>query len=322
MSVPFLRFMRPRHVLLLSLVVATALLVDILRLDERAWFWLEEGRRSAAEQQASIWLPGYRVVVQGRSLTGLERDETSGLTYNPASDTLFAVTGKNPQLVELALDGEVLRRIPLHGFSDPEGVEVIADGRLAIIDERRRSLTTFSIDADTLSLDAGDFPSFDLGFADSGNKGFEGIAWDSLNQRLLLGKERGPLGLFSLPFPGEDGAAGTLQALPSKRAFVRDISSLSFDARSGHTLVLSDESRLLLELDGQGQPVSFISLIGGLNGLHQSIKQAEGVTMDAAGNIYIVGEPNLLYVFSKDAPVELPAQVDREARRPRATRNP
>lgn len=310
MPAPFLRFMRPRRLLLLLLVVATALLVDFLRLDERARFWLEEGRRSVAEQQASIWLPGYRVVVQGRALAGLARDETSGLSYNPASDTLFTVTGRNPQLVELSLAGEVLRRIPLTGFSDPEGVEVISGGRLAIIDERRRSLTVLTVDDDTRSLDAGDYPSFDLGFADSGNKGFEGIAWDSLNQRLLLGKERGPLGLFSLPFTGEDGTAGTLQTLPSKRAFVRDISSLSFDARTGHSLVLSDESRLLLELDGQGRPVSFISLIGGLNGLHRSIKQAEGVTMDAAGNIYIVGEPNLLYVFSKDAPVVLPTQVE------------
>lgn len=310
MPAPFLRFMRPRRLLLLLLVVASALLVDFLRLDERARFWLEEGRRSVAEQQASIWLPGYRVVVQGRALAGLARDETSGLSYNPASDTLFTVTGRNPQLVELSLAGEVLRRIPLTGFSDPEGVEVISGGRLAIIDERRRSLTVLTVDDDTRSLDAGDYPSFDLGFADSGNKGFEGIAWDSLNQRLLLGKERGPLGLFSLPFAGEDGAAGTLQTLPSKRAFVRDISSLSFDARTGHSLVLSDESRLLLELDGQGRPVSFISLIGGLNGLHRSIKQAEGVTMDAAGNIYIVGEPNLLYVFSKDAPVVLPTQVE------------
>jgi len=40
------------------------------------------------------------------------------------------------------------------------------------------------------------------------------------------------------------------------------------------------------------------------------------------GNIYIVGEPNLLYVFSKDAPVELPTQVDQEARHPRAIRDP
>ncbi|NQD92720.1 DNA-binding protein, partial [Pseudomonas sp. CrR25] len=57
--------------------------------------------------------------------------------------------------------------------------------------------------------------------------------------------------------------------------------------------------RLLLELDDEGEPLSFISLSGGRNGLRRGIKQAEGVTMDGAGNIYIVGEPNLLYVFSK-----------------------
>jgi uncharacterized protein YjiK len=287
---------------LLSLVVGAALLADYQRWDERAWFWFKEQRLSGTEQLASIWLPGYRVVLQGKPLAGLEDDEASGLTYNPGSDTLFTVTGKHPQLVELSLAGEVLRRVALTGFSNPEGVEVLAGGRLAIIDERRRTLTTFNLADDALSLDARDHPSFDLGFAEAGNKGFEGIAWDSRRQRVLLGKERGPLGLFSLPFPDEDGAAGALQAMPMGRLFVRDISSLSYDARTGHSLVLSDESRLLLEVDAQGEPVSFISLVGGLNGLRHGIEQAEGVTMDAAGNIYIVGEPNLLYVLRKDQP--------------------
>lgn len=293
--------LRPRWWAPLLLIVAAALWLDYQRWDERAWFWLEEQRLGGAEQAARIWLPGYRVVVQGRPLAGLEHDETSGLTYNPASDTLFTVTGKRPQLVELSLAGEVLRRIALIGFSNPEGVEVVAGGRLAIIDERQRTLTAFHLDEHALSLDARDYPAFDLGFAEAGNKGFEGIAWDSRRQRLLLGKERGPLGLFSLPFPGEDGAVGVMQAMPAERLFVRDISSLSYDARTGHALLLSEESRLLLELDGRGEPVSFISLAGGLNGLRHGIEQAEGVTMDAAGNIYIVGEPNLFYVLSKTA---------------------
>ncbi|NQD95897.1 DNA-binding protein, partial [Pseudomonas sp. CrR25] len=205
----------PRWLALLPVALAAALLVDYLHWDDRAWFWFKEQRVSAEAQRASIWLPGYRAVVQGKPLAGLEQDETSGLTYNPASDTLFTVTGKNPQLVELSLAGEVLRRIPLHGFSNPEGVEVVSDGRLAIIDERRHTLTAFSLAADALSLDARDYQSIDLGFADAGNKGFEGIAWDARQQRVLLGKERGPLGLFSLPFPGEDGAVGALQSLPA-----------------------------------------------------------------------------------------------------------
>ncbi len=199
---------RSRRLALLVLIVVAALLVGYQRWEQRAWFWFKEQGLSEAQQQASIWLPGYRVVLQGKPLAGLERDETSGLTYNAASDTLFTVTGRRPQLVELSLAGDVLRRIPLTGFADPEGVEVIGAGRLAIIDERRRTLTAFRLEDDALSLDAADYPAFDLGFAEAGNKGFEGIAWDSRKQQVLLGKERGPLGLFRLPFPGEDGAVG------------------------------------------------------------------------------------------------------------------
>nr|WP_298108407.1 SdiA-regulated domain-containing protein [uncultured Pseudomonas sp.] len=283
-----------------------ALVGHYLHWDDHAYFWFKQRGQSLSVQQASIWLPGYRAIVQGKTLPGLERGETSGLTYNPYSNTLFTVTGRESQLVELSLDGEILRRIQLLGFSNPEGVEVVAGGRLAIIDERQRKLTLFGLDADTTRIDARHYQPIDLGGNDTGNKGFEGIAWDANQQRLLLGKERGPLGLFSLPFPGEDGATGALQPMPSGHLFIRDISSLSFDARTGHALVLSDESRLLLEVDAQGEPVSFISLIGGLNGLTRSIEQAEGVTMDAAGDIYIVSEPNLFYRLRKGQPVVKP----------------
>jgi uncharacterized protein YjiK len=301
MSVLSFPLLRPRRLALLSLLLLLALALDYLQLHKRAYFWIKEQDLSLVERQASIWLPDYRAVLRGKPLAGLEGDETSGLTYHPGRNTLFTVTGKHPQLVELSLDGEVLRRIRLIGFADPEGVELVADGRLAIIDERRHSLTAFHLADDAQSIDAQDYPAFDLGFADAGNKGFEGIAWDSRRQRVLLGKERGPMGLFSLPFPGEDGAPGILEPMPMGNLFVRDISSISYDARTGHSLVLSDESRLLLELDEDGEPVSFISLGSGRNGLLEGIAQAEGVTMDAAGNIYIVAEPNLLYVFKRRA---------------------
>ncbi|MBF8162035.1 MULTISPECIES: SdiA-regulated domain-containing protein [Pseudomonadaceae] len=300
MSLPRFRLLRPRYWLSGIAVLALGVVVQTQHLDDRALLWWQEGNTPLVNRLASVWLPGYRAVIQARALPGLEKDETSGLTYNPVTGTLFAVTGKNPLLVELSRQGEILRRIELIGFADPEGVEVLGDGRLAIIDERRRQLTTITLRDHDLSLDAADFPGFDLGFADAGNKGFEAIAWDARSRSLMLGKERGPMGLFSLPFPGEDGAAGVMQPFSYGDLGMRDISSLSIDARTGHALVLSDESRMLLEIDRAGQPVSFLSLSAGRNGLAKSIKQAEGVTMDEEGNIYIVAEPNLFYVFSKE----------------------
>jgi uncharacterized protein YjiK len=89
---------------------------------------------------------------------------------------------------------------------------------------------------------------------------------------------------------------------------MRDFSSLTIDQRTGHLLVLSDESRMLLELDELGNPVSFISLAMGFNGLARSIKQAEGVAMDGQGTIYIVSEPNLFYVFKQAAAEQKTAQ--------------
>ena len=311
MSIWIARLVRLRWlIVLLFLLLVGALVMNYRHWDDRLSFWAEEQQVSAVEQQQSIWLPGYRAVLQGKPLQGLEGDEVSGLTYSPDSDTLFTVTGKHPQLIELTLDGQVMRRIDLLGFANPEGVEMLADGRLAIIDERKRTLTTFKLGALTRSLEFADLASFDLGFIDAGNKGFEGIAWDSRNERVLLGKERGPLGLFSMPFPGEDGAVGVLEPLSSGHLFLRDISSLSYDARTGHALVLSDESRLLLEVDEQGEPVSFISLSRGMNGLRGGIEQAEGVTMDTAGNIYIVSEPNLFYVLRKEPVAEQSTVAD------------
>jgi uncharacterized protein YjiK len=309
MSIWIAWLVRLRWLIVLFLLLVIALLVMNYRhWDDRLSFWIQQQQVGAAEQQASIWLPGYKAVLQGKPLQGL--DEVSGLTYSPESDTLFTVTGKHPQLIELTLDGQVMRRIELLGFSNPEGVEMLADGRLAIIDERKRTLTTFKLGALTRSMEFADLASFDLGFADAGNKGFEGIAWDSRNERVLLGKERDPLGLFSLPFPGEDGATGALQPMSSGHLFLRDISSLTYDARTGHTLVLSDESRLLLEVSESGDPISFISLAPGMNGLRQGIAQAEGVTMDAAGNIYIVSEPNLFYVLRKEPVTEQRADAN------------
>ncbi|MGQ7816205.1 SdiA-regulated domain-containing protein [Metapseudomonas furukawaii] len=292
-----------RRRVLLGLAASFAIgaaLTRYMHWDDRALVWLSEHRLTQAQRADSIWLPGYQVVLQGKPLAGLEEDETSDLAYNPVTGTLFTVTGKAPTLVEISRTGDVLRKIPLKGFSNPEGVAVLEGGHVAVTDERRRTLSIFELDPQTRELTAGSTPEFDLGFPDSGNKGFEGIAWDPAKGRLILGKERGPVALFSLGSDGNDALDDGLRPLPSYGLGMRNLSALSVDPRTGHLLVLSAQSNLLLELDEQGEPVSFISLLGGMNGLEARIPRAEGVAMDERGDIYVVSEPNLFYVFRKN----------------------
>lgn len=47
-------------------------------------------------------------------------DDVSALTFDPVRNSLFTVTNQNAELVELSLDGKILRRIALVGFGDAE----------------------------------------------------------------------------------------------------------------------------------------------------------------------------------------------------------
>lgn len=216
-------------------------------------------------------------------------------------NTLFTVSGKRPQLVELSLTGQVLRSIPIKGAANLEGVALLEDGHVAVLDERQRSLTIFRLDADTRALDSAQaVQQIELGTAGGSNKGFEGLAWDKRNQRLLVANEKNPLRLFSLACDGRQ-VSGPLQALGDLDDYLTDVSGLSVDPRSGQLLALSQESHLLLGLDPQLQAQSFLALLPGLNGLTRRVPQAEGLALDNAGNLYVVSERNLFFAFQREA---------------------
>ncbi|MGP6459121.1 SdiA-regulated domain-containing protein [Pseudomonas parakoreensis] len=292
------RFALRWYVWLLLVLAAAYGLAFAMHWDDRGLLWLRERFESQAEQKASIWLPDYRVVIDGKLLPGMEKDEASDLSYNPQTKTLFSVMGKNPFLVELTLQGDVLRKMPLVGWSNPEGVTVLENGLMAIVDEREHLLSIVKVDAETRELKRDQFPKYDLGPSKDQNKAFEAITWDPRNQQLLLGEERPPA-LFTWKSDGSEILKGDKQKLANDELDIRNLSALAIDPRTGHTLVLSADSHLLLELDEKGEQVSFMTLLGGFNGLKSTIPRAEGVTMDDAGTLYMVSEPNLFYRFEK-----------------------
>ncbi|MFV0456361.1 MAG: SdiA-regulated domain-containing protein [Pseudomonas sp.] len=291
---------------LAALAVGLLLLVVLagqrFHLFERAWFntfaWLQQDQR----RERSIWLPDYRAEIQAKVVEGLE-DDLSALAFDQERRVLVSVTNQPPQLVELSLDGELLRTVELRGFRDPEAIEYIAPGLFVIADEREQRLVEVRLDGDAQVFDAAGAPQLSLGIGLNGNKGLEGLAYDPLSETLLVAKERNPVRIFGIRgfLHRQSEAVLDMEVLEDverdERLFLRDISSLDFDAASGHLLVLSDESRLLLELDRDGQPISSLSLLAGQHGLERSVPQAEGVVLDDRGVLYLISEPNLFYRF-------------------------
>jgi uncharacterized protein YjiK len=292
------RFFMRWYAWLLLVVAAAYGLAFAMHWDDRGVLWVLERFQSPAERQESVWLPDYRAVIDAKVLPGMEKDEASDLAYDPQTKTLFSVMGNKPFLVELTLQGDVLRKMPLVGWSNPEGVTAMGNGLLAIVDERNHLLSIVKVDADTRELNIADFPKYDLGPSKNQNKAFEAVAWDPRKQQLLLGEERPPA-LFSWSSDGSQTLTGDKQKIASDELDIRNLSALAIDPRTGHTLVLSADSHLLLELDEKGEQVSFMTLLGGFNGLKKTIPRAEGVTMDEAGTLYMVSEPNLFYRFEK-----------------------
>ncbi|MBX9756817.1 MAG: SdiA-regulated domain-containing protein [Pseudomonadaceae bacterium] len=299
--------LNPRALLLLALSLAVLLGLagaQQLRLFERGWFAVQEWRHAPEWRERSLWLPDYRVEIEAQPIAGLA-DNLSALTFDPDRRSLFAVTNKQAELLELSLDGQILRRIPLTGFGDAEAVEYISPGIYVISDEHQQRLFKVHVDARTRWLDAADSEQLSLSVGEGGNNGFEGLAYDSVGRRLFVAKERKPLRILQvLGFPSQDeGQPFAVQvqgdAVRDQRLFVSDLSSLMFDQGSGHLLLLSDESRLVLELDQTGKPISSLSLLAGMHGLKRSVPQAEGLAMDDQGDLYIVSEPNLFYRFKK-----------------------
>ncbi|NMF91351.1 DNA-binding protein [Aromatoleum petrolei] len=262
----------------------------------------------ARPEGAPASLSGHRADVDARPVAGVGRN-LSGLAWDERRGHLWAVVNEPPQLLALTADGDVLAQHPLEGFQDVEGVAVLDGDRLLLAEERRQSVVVAPVPAaaDAVLSRTG-LPALSLALGAGGNAGFEGLAYDETGDRLFVVKEHSPRKLYEIRGL-RASLAGRLDIQIIDREdwvrdklVARDFSSVEFDSRTGHLLLLSDASKLALELDGEGRYVGFQSFAAGFAGLADSVPQAEGLTLDERGNLYVVSEPDLFYAFhSKQA---------------------
>ena len=270
---------------LFLLLLGTAVL-HYLHLDALLWHaWRLNGE---AHQHGGLLLNDYRVDVEERAIEGL-RDDVSALTYNNETNTLFAVLNGEPLLVELSLEGALLRKLRIDGVQDMEGLTHVSGNRYVVAEERSQRLLVIDVPPQAERIDVSNVPSLVIGLDLNG---------------LLVVKERDPLRVLSVT-GFVDALAGGPMAVQiqeltspgSPRLFMHDLSSLSLHDETGHLLLLSDESHMVVEYAESGEPLSLLGLWRGMSGLQKTVPQAEGLAMDDQRRLYLVSEPNLFYRF-------------------------
>lgn len=243
------------------------------------------------DKPSALALSSYKAVIQQKPVAGVESN-LSGLTYSAEDRMLFAVINNPPELVWLTTEG----RMPLQGIHDPESIAWSGGNQFQIGSEKDGAVYKTQVDIQRGTMQIISMVKLE-GYDKAKNKGLEGTAWDAKNERLYAAKERKPIMIKEV----EMSKNGITRALPSAiTASVSDVSGLEYHAPTDSLLVLSDESKMILEVSSEWRVRDRLFLTAEWSGLRDDIPQPEGIAMDNENNLYIVSEPNLFYKFSCD----------------------
>ncbi|EDR9494413.1 YjiK family protein [Salmonella enterica subsp. enterica serovar Cerro] len=247
------------------------------------------------DKPSALALSSYKAVIQQKPAAGV-KSNLSGLTYSAEDRMLFAVINNPPELVWLTTEGQLVGRMPLQGIHDPESIAWSGGNQFQIGSEKDGAVYKTQVDIQRGTMQIISMVKLE-GYDKAKNKGLEGTAWDAKNERLYAAKERKPIMIKEV----EMSKNGITRALPSAiTASVSDVSGLEYHAPTDSLLVLSDESKMILEVSSEWRVRDRLFLTAEWSGLRDDIPQPEGIAMDNENNLYIVSEPNLFYKFSCD----------------------
>lgn len=216
-------------------------------------------------------------------------DNLSGLTWDESTNTLMAVTNRPACVIQLDENGRVLQRIMLMNLEDTESITYIGGNQFFVVEERTRAITPLALD-----LIGGRYtrlaPHFVFDLGGKRNEGIEGIAYSKQHDILFVANEKNPAVVYKI----EGFVRGQHSGLKIEKIFasVRDISGLAWDEVRQRLYVLSDESKMVREMDING----VIHRESDLSDIIGHIPQPEGIAIHQ-DRLYIVSEPNLFYVL-------------------------
>lgn len=231
--------------------------------------------------------------------------EASAVTYAQDRGSLFFVGDEGLGVVEVSLTGQTLGSMAFDwagtgsSNNDAEGLSYMGNGQLLLVEERLQRAYSVSYAAGA-SVALGSAPSAVISNWSASNIGIEGISYDPRDGSVVTVKQaadgnpnRGPQEVRAgqLDFAGGNPLPVLFDANLLGLASLSDVQVLSVvDALSGtaaadHLLILSLDSRRIVETTRSGQIVSWLD-ISGLT----STQAIEGITIDERGIIYLVAE--------------------------------
>lgn len=240
--------------------------------------------------------------------------EASGVTYNWDTDTLFITADGGTSIVQVTKTGKLVDSMTLApgsspqgtDFYDPEGITYIGNGQFVMSEERDRQLVLFTYAAGA-TLSRSGAKTVKIGTFVP-NTGTEGLSYDPLSGGFVCLKEIDPLGIFltNVDFDAGTATNGSPTTVNSVNLFdpsltgmldfadvfaFSNLPNLNRQPDSPRLLLLSQESGNVINVDRSGNILSTLTLQSDPgNPLSVSAQQHEGITMDRAGNIYIVSE--------------------------------
>jgi uncharacterized protein YjiK len=182
----------------------------------------------------------------------------------------WTVSDKTGLVYKLRLsDCVVVKTLGYHGV-DPEGIwQDPADGTFYVAEERTRKI----VHLDEAGKVMGRVTVAGLG--GEANSGLEGITSGPVTGSFFVTQEKNPARLV------EADRAGTVLALHGVD-YVRDLSGVTHDPRTGQLVVVSDESRKICWTTLAGELVSSWKI---------PVTKAEGIAIDTTrGRIYVVSD--------------------------------
>ena len=242
-------------------------------------------------------------LAKGPVVIGGVSQNASGLTYHAGRDSLFVVLDSPQRIVEINLDGSLKRKISLNKFEDTEGIVWMEEDRFAVAEEAHGNIVLIELEPKDGGVSWKKAKKLNLDIKVNTTNGLEGIAYDPLAMRFFVAREKRSPAVFKIipPKPESDAPPTSILMSLAGRG-LHDISGLHYDAKNERLLILSHESACVVEANKYGIETSRLLLRGGKAGLSRTIFKAEGVALDKRGTLYIVSEPNLLYVFKKAKP--------------------